>query len=626
MLLIQNRLCTTTALALTLFAATYTAQVSGDTLEWLHSDYDVRRWQFMVYYGVWSAVLAVAFAFEPRLRGELRQSRALGAVTLLGLGVGAVSVLWLADDQPFRLFRGVPLVSVAIAYTVAIAALLVLLTVENPLAAPTRRMTRYATALLVAMIVALAAAHIASVGQFVRLDDVFDEFILAGTMTNFASNGRLSSNFLNEVYGPFDPSTPRYFLLGGLYLRVIGEQSLTAMRAWPLIVGIIGAALTAVVLWREPGLPLWQRLTGFTLLLAGSAFVRQSHNMRMDVGLVVYAALVLLVVLAAGRAAKPGRLFFVAGLLVYIGMETQSFVGFLHGVAYGIVMLVQAATAERHRWWAYLRRTAIPYAVGAAMGCAMFLTVHFVPNTEAKLVAVTSFQKIYADTTNSVGTGFPLRHWPRAFRFSLLISPVEPFVIAGVLALSLFAVPVRVRWLALTATVSVLLNWTLLNNAHGYNNVVLPIIAVCGAHLVRHRAVMMAVVFVLLPAYVAAPLHDMIHATRTNSNQRLIGELRLLDWRIPDGAHVVGSDVFWIVFQQRAQYTGASALKYIGFRHGIDDLSPDILEYLQPDAVICNPANESWLCAIADGYYTAEPIPFEVTNATYLIYLPAGSG
>ncbi len=623
---LHNRLCTSLALVLTLIALMYTSQVTGATLEWLHSDYGVRRWQFMAYYAVWGVVLVLAFVMEPLLRRELRQGGALSGIALLGLLVAGLSVLWLADDQPFRLFRGVPIVSVAIAYTVAMAALTVLLAVDAPLAAPSRRMMRYATAWLAVMIVSLVVAHGVSVGHFARLDDVFDELMLTGNMTNFATNGRLTSSFLNEVYGTFDPSTPRYFLAGGLYLRLLGNQSLTALRSWPLVVGMVGAGLMALVLWREPGLRLWQRLLGLVLLLAGSAYVRMTHNMRMDIGLVVYATLMVLLVMTAVRSPKPGRLYFIAGLILYIGLETQSFVALLHGVAYGLVMLIQVAIAHRDPWWQQLRRSAIPYAMGAAVACTLFLIVHFVPETQDRIVAVRSYGEIYADTTHSVGQGFPLRHWPRSFRFSLLLSPVEPFVIAGTLALSLFAVPVRIRWFAITATLSVLLNWALLNNAHGYNNVVLPIVALCGAYLVRHRFALMAVVFVLLPAYVAAPVHDMVHATRAERNQQLIRELSLLDWRIPDGAHVVGSDVFWIVLQQRTQYTGASALKYIGFRHNVDDLSPDILAYLNPDIVICNPDNESWLCSIADEYYTAEPIVFDITDATYHVYLPEGSG
>ena len=619
---IRQRVITGVALLITLLLLIYTATLSESSLQWLIRDYGLTRAHLLLYYAIWGVALGAVCLFEPALRRELQQSYALGAVVLASLILAILPGWLLNGDQQLRVFHPVPALSLVIAYTSGIAACLVLLALESPFSPPTRRMTRYALLVLLAMIGVLVIFEIISVGRFGRLDDVFDEFMLAGNMTNYAAHGKLTSSFLNNIYGDWDPSTPRFYLAGGLWLRLFAAPSLTVLRSWPLIVGGFGALLTAVTLWRARMLANWQRLIGLLLLLANIVFVRMSHNLRMDIGLTVYGALVLLFYLESERSTRPRLFLFLAGLALYIGLETQSFSAFLHGVSYGLILLVYALTGKNKL--GSLWRHVVPYTIGAAVAGSIFVIVHFLPDFPAKWAAMQSYHDMYL-FTGSVGSAFPLSRLSNVLQFDLLFSPIEPFLIIAIMTLSVIFGSTQVRRLALIAGTSLLLNLTFLNGAFSYNCVLLPILAYCGASMVRQRAAALLIVFVFLPSLMIVPLHDLAFTTQADNNTRLVNELNLLDWRIPDGARVVGSDIFWLTLEARTQFTGAGALKYIGHRLGIDPNSPQAFNTIQPDIGICRPDQEAAFCATLQAYFHTEPFPFAITDGTYSIYLRSGS-
>jgi hypothetical protein len=605
---------------ITLGLLIYTTLADAQTFDWLSTDYGLSRVHFQIGYAAALLVVGAVFVFERSIRAELWALGAFGAAVCALLLVAAATAV-LIPDQQYRVFRPVPILYLSVAYSIALAAGLLLLALRNPGGAPSKRLSAYAIAVMLMVTVIVMGLHVVSVGRFHPLDDIHDEFMMASNMTSYASDGLLAPSLLNEVYGSPDPVTPRYYVLGGLYLRALGDQSLTALRSWSMIAGVVGTGVMLLVLWRARELLPSARVIGFALLVSSTAFTRTSHNLRMDIGLLTYAALLLLFWLEAERTTNPRAItgwMTAAGLALFIGVEAHLTMALTLGVSTGIILIV--LTLIGGNWRGMLLQRILPYAGGAALGCAAYLLIHLTPNPDEQLQMVRLHSQIYV-AVGAVVQGFPLQHLPHIFQFHLGLSPIEFFVIVGVMIISVLGGDSRARWLALTAGVALMLQWGLLNSAFNYHITYLPIVVYCAASLMRTRAAVAVIAFVIIPAMAFTTGRDMAVATVENRNGRLIDELSLLDWRIPDGVRVVGSDVFWINLQERTDFIGASGLRFIGNRYDIDHETADILAFLDPDVVICDPVLDGKLCSMADDYFDVEPVDFAITNATYQVYI-----
>lgn len=607
----RDRVLSTVGLVSTVLILLALLGQSDSQREWLRNDYGIDQGALEAVYAVLLAGATLAFAFEPRLRAELRDGRSTGALALGALLVSVFVVAQLPVDQPTRLTR-LTVYPVVAAHVVLLCVLALLLTAPSWRAAATRRTTRYGLALLLVLLVVLVGVHILGVGHFVRFDDLFDEVYKVSSATNFATNGLLSPSFSASPYGNPDPSAARYYVVMGLWLRAVGESGLIALRTFPLLVGFVTAAVTAVALWRMPQANGLQKLAGLVVVLGASSFLRMSHNLRNDIGLALCGALVLLFWAESFRNPRRARLFLLlTGLSLWVGMENIPTVTLVFGLVVGLLVIVAAYdTATRRLDW----RAVLAYAGGAAVACAAYAAVHYGPDIAGNLATMREYVRVYTVEYNSAPAG----SWERLPGFaqtSLALSPAELLLCAGALVL----VCVRRRkpdvlvGLAIPLTVVVMVAF--IGGSYGYLVMLTPFAAYVVARVVDRQAAALVGVFVLLPAFVAASVADIAIVRDERRNLDQLAEWDLLTWQIPEGTTVIGPTEFWLTLHQKVNYIGWDGLALNRRRYQIG--TQEALTRQQPDVLIC-PVDDLDVCE--DYAPDVEPRPFDLGEHNYRLY------
>ena len=248
------------------------------------------------------AFLGALAAGEPRLRRALAGRPWLGRlVIVLGAAVGVLAILLpVHPDQAFRLNRMPFGAWVVAAHGWGLGLLLV------ALAAGTGTPARWRPgALGGALAAALIALAILSLGRFMPLDLPDEPWLAAAVHFAQTGAGALAPGSLSWAYGIPEPVLQRYYLAMGLWLRAAGDQSLLTLRAFPLLSAGLSAALFSLALRRDRRLTGAGRLIGLAALLSLSAFVRASHNLRADIGLAAYGAIIVWALVELGRVEHP---------------------------------------------------------------------------------------------------------------------------------------------------------------------------------------------------------------------------------------------------------------------------------------------------------------------------------
>jgi hypothetical protein len=450
------------------------------------------------------------------------------------------------------------------------------------------------------------------VGRFLQLD-LPDEPWFTSAATHFAATGRLSPIFLASAYGDPDPVMPGYYALLGLWLRVAGD-SLLQMRLIPLALGLLSAAVVAFALWREESLSTPQKIAGLATMLALSPFVRAAHNLRPDIQLALYSALVLLGLLSFLRHKSRWSLLLL-GAALYIGLEAVPTAALGFGVILGVALISQCLS---RRDWLYI----VLYTVACGVAVALYLAGHFLPDLQANLERYRSFTAYYQQT-NALGFVNPL-DWLGSYitRFSLILSPVEVVVIAGTFALLIWRGNRTDRLIALMVGVAFVLLPTFFRTTYGYMAMFAPFVAYAAARACRWQLGMVIGVFVLLPSLSAAPLQDMSLDTALNLNERQIAEVNLLTWRIPENITVVGDDVFWFTLHHNRRFIGWEGVWRYASVH---QMSPaEAVRELNVDVIICFDA-ELHRCELASPEWYEPPTEFVITRGRYLVFFRKSS-
>lgn len=590
------------SLALVLLSSVQSAQ----QVQWLRDDYHLSIGQFQVVYGVLAALFLVVGTFEPRLRTRLSHHRVVTVVLAVALVVSCGAVLMLIPDQPHRLFRTPNLLLYAIIHAAGMSALAV------ALLAPSKASTRRAGLFLVGLALILLIVHIASVGRFAPLNDVYDEAYLASGGTNYAQTGGISPAFTGSAYGDPDPALARFYVVMGLWLRLIDQTGMAALRSFSLLVGLVAALLTLVALLHERHFSRFQRITGLVVLLGLSTFVRTSHNVRMDVGLAACSALMLVLLLQAWRQpTRTKRFLFLAGLGLYIGLESVPTVSLNYGVAVGIGVVVAAVDfkARRLDW-----RAVLSYTAGAAIACTVYLIVHYLPDFEANLATMDDFTRVYVDM-ESVVAG-QIERLFNFIRMSATLSPVEPFVVIGAFVVALMQKRREPRLVAFIALLALLFIVVSIGGSYGYLAVLAPLVAYVAASAVEQARLRAVTAFVLLPAMIIAPLYDMTTMLVTDPNGQLLSELAAARAYVADDAKVVGPDVFWFALYDRADFIGWNGVAIYRNRKQIPETAA--LAELAPDVMICEATKPKDCENYAPG---VEPMVIETQDKDYLLYV-----
>ena len=407
------------------------------------------------------------------------------------------------------------------------------------------------------------------------------------------------------AFGNPDPLFARYYFAMSWWVRLIGNSSLVTLRAFSLLVAGLGVLITVVILLRKHLTPL-QRIVGIVIMLGFSSFVRTSHNLRMDVGLGVYGAILLWGLLEFLENRRTIWVIVLGGALL-LGMEL---IPPLTLVINGVIgfLLIGFALAKQLRW-----RLVFLYAGLCALGVLIYAAIQFLPDVAQNLHGYSEYMTAYY----SGGPGFDFTHILNFLRISFSLSPVEIIVVSGVLVLAWRTD----RVLAAFVGVSLLLTMSIRSASYGYLTVFAPFIAYLAARTFRSQVVITLGAFLLIPAFISAPIYDMSTAVNLQTNRRTIEEVDLLSWRVPEGSTVWGDTVFWFTLHDRVNFIGWYGPLDIARAEGTTML--DVVKQLGVDVIICSSENPT-MCSIGQELF-GDPYEFNVTNAHYLMYSRLGS-
>jgi len=501
----------------------------------------------------------------------------------------------------------------------------------------TKWLTRAANIMIVGMGLVLVVLYVASVGEFMALD-MPDEPWLGSMATNYALHNDFSPSFIAAPYGSPDPVLPRYYLLMGLWLKLTGT-SLAALRAFPLLVGLAGVGLFGWLLANThlrgcnitpPPSPLPVNgegehdpkdldtpearssrrigvMIGVSVLLGMSAYLRMSHNLRMDIGLGVYGVVMLFGLLHI-FGDKSGRWALWMGLALLVGLETVPAVGVVLGVMTGFVLLIWASRQPYERI-----RIVVVYGLSCTATLGVYLMLHFLPDVQASLAGFRQFTAVYTATEQSQGLIDAVLHYH--LRFSLSLAPIELLISTAAVVWLWFAGERHERWMLAVFGLTLVVVLFFIDVSYGYWVLFAPL-AAYGITRFFQRLPQVSML-VLLPALLAAPIHDLSMAISTRPNQQLLAEHQAVAAQIPPGGMVVGDPVFWYTMHTDWIYVGWTGVEIYGRVYQL--AAVDTLGSLNPSAVICS-QNRQCRQAEDTGLFGV-PIEVRVGDTPYLIYL-----
>ncbi len=586
--------------------------------EWMQrwNHVDVGAFEFI--YGVLIAVLLLALPFAPRIETALQKGR--DVILILAAIASFMSMTLLEPVQDHRLFVTPFSILIIIIHVVLMTGLIVWISTRSgdsiddlPLKSGSGE--KLLTAFYGVVIVILIVLHIASVGEFLTIDTP-DEPWLASMATNYAENDALSPSFIGSSYGTPDPILPRYYWLMGLWLRPAGS-SLVALRLTPIFVLALALLIMIVLLWRIPNLTCLQRLSGIIILLSLSALVRTSHNLRVDVGLAVYGAVILWALLQMfSQKVQRKRWALIAGLALYIGLETIPFITMILAAVVGIMLVgwLMSHRLLRCEW-----QSVFIYGVGCALSLGLYLAVRFLPDFQTQLSGYQRFSAVYALQTGFGGVHFPLETLMNYhLRFSLILSPVEFITVVSVLVFCWRWGTSADRWLLLTFVFAWGIMQISASFTYGYWTLFVPLVAYAAARALRSRRTLLIGSFVVMPALVAAPITDMLTAIQTRPNQTYLSSLDQMSANIPTGITIVGESAFWFTLHSQREFIGIDGFWIYSSGHQ-EQTAADDVKTLGVDALLCSEGNSSCDGIVATNLFNA-PETYTINNTNYLLY------
>ncbi len=517
---------------------------------------------------------------------------------LLAASVALAAVALLAPDPLERLLHTPLTLPAGIAAVVVTAAAIA---AWGGRALPTAALERAAAPVLGLVALALAGFSLMSVGRFMTLD-LPDEPWVAATAVNYATSGSLAIPERAWVYTIPTPAIQHYYILMGLWLRALNNTALLALRGFPLLVGVLAALVTAGLLCRTPDLRPAARWGGLCALLAFSPFVRTSHNLRADVGLAVYGALLL------GALTRPlnRRIAFGAGVALWIGLESLPTTALTVGGAAGLVLLLI-------NW-----RQAATYALGGLTALGLY-ALRFLPDPVGNLRLYAALVRYY-DQNGLIGLRWSLATlMDYHLRFALLLSPAE----IGLFGLALVGLWQGARRSALTLLMGGTLMLTGFAVSYGYWAVFAPFVAY-GVALALRRQGRLAAGLVLILATALAPLRDMAAAFSANANAETLAQTDLLTGQFPPGSIVVGDDVFWFTLHEQRTFVGWVGLERFAVITGLR--LEEALTVLEADAAICDDRQTARCARLRRSGLFAPPLRFRAGGQSYWIFQRRGVG
>ncbi len=130
------------------------------------------------------------------------------------------------------------------------------------------------------------------------------------------------------------------------------------------------AALFGLALNCDYRLNAAEKLVGLAALLSFSPFVRMAHNLRADIGLAVYGAIIVWALIEFDWSDIPQTVAFWVGLALWPALECVPTAGLALAAGFGGALLLPA-------YWQRSRRTLPVFAAGIGLALALYAAVRF---------------------------------------------------------------------------------------------------------------------------------------------------------------------------------------------------------------------------------------------------------
>lgn len=535
--------------------------------------------------GVYAAlivVLLLMLPIAPRLLTFLRRNRRF--ILPIAPLASFVSMSLLEPNQEHRLFITPFSIWVIIAHVLALATLLVVVTTQTDEPSTGGSVGRRVLLLLLFFLIVL---HVISLGQFMPVD-MPDEPWLGSVATNYAENHDLSPSFIGSPYGSPDPVLSRYYFLMGLWVRAVGSSP-ESLRAFPLLVLAGSALLVGYILSRHPDHTLTQLLFGMIIFLSLSPVMRMSHNLRPDIGLGIYGALMLwgmMQIFSQEKLRSSWALWL--GFSLYLGLETIPFVALALAVVTGILLIIWLL---RHRT---LRSNWLPvvvYALSCGLMLLLYVGVRFLPDVQAALHGYQQFNRTYTGETELGTLRLPFDSlWNYHLRFSLILSPMECLVILFVLAVLWRQGTTAERWTLLSFAGALVLLLFTTRFSFGYWVIFAPLIAYAVVRALRFPRIRTIGSLVALPAMLAVPVYDFAAAVQFQPNQTRLQAAYTLAPLIPSEITIIGDDAFWFTLHSNRRFIGVSGF-WVYFS-SYDGSVEEAIRTLGADLILCREGDD----------------------------------
>lgn len=345
----------------------------------------------------------------------------------------------------------------------------------------------------------------------------------------------------------------------GIWSRVAGNSNLTTLRLIPLAIGAVVMAVMLFGLRRRPTMTSLEKTAVLVCLLGSTTFLRTTHNLRMDIVLGLYAACILWGLLRFFDSEENARFWAVmSGASLFIGTQGVPPVALAMGTAIGLVMLLWAVSSFRSRWFVVAL-----YAASSALALFAYFFIQFLPDIPGNLDRYLGFASHYTGTTGLGSFKLPFAALATMIRFSLSLSPIA-------LGLGLFAL-LGLLWrgsrgeraIILVTALTLVIVSLFFNISYSYFVVFAPLAAYAAGRLMRWKVAVLVSAFVLFPALLSPPIHDLWQSLQDRPNGQMVANDAPLTSIIPEQAALVADDRLWFTLHQNRNFIGWNGISSV---------------------------------------------------------------
>jgi len=552
------------------------------------------------------------FFFEANIQAELKRS---GTIKYLGLllyiGVYIFLLLEFTPDQIERINKTNMLAwAYLIGWTIFASVLIYLSSSYDNTQSLTSRHIVISGVFLFTIFLGISVFYFIATPHYMILD-LPDEPWSVSMAVSFLNKGRLDQTLIAQDYHPL---SSHYYKWMALWLKYAGS-SFENMRLFSVMISILstlvlGSALS--IQWRKSSfVAIPVVVVGMIFVLIHPTFLRMSHNLRNDIGMALHSSLLILSFVVYQYTHKKFYLML-GGISLYVGLESIIYPSILVAFLFGMGFIWD--------WIAQPDRTKFEMILYYLLGCitslTLYLTFHYFPNV-ADNIAITpqvsnNYTSRFSFTLSSI-----MSYYMPVYN---AITPLYTSVMAIGLIIAVYVEKGLVRRVAIITIVTIAILFTTSITAVGYTAIIAPLVAFSIAGLVRYRSILFIVTIIIIPISATILIRDLNWTIQHKINQRTFDELRLIDWRIPQGSKVLVDDpTFFLVYSHKADILWRESLNLSSYAINHPNATEaEVFHALGINHIICEDGTK--LCDLAEQMFSNDPIEFRTTRQIYWFY------